>query len=423
MKQMTPKATFLCLFLSAAALAGNAQQKRLTLSEALFSAEKNYPSLKQKALLEEEGRENQKLLDASLYPQVNATGQATYQSEVTSLDMPGLPKGLGQKPDNYNIGLEMRLPLTQFGTVRTRKQLEQAQTAAGVSQVDVDLQRVRERVTNLMGNALLQSENLGILNLRLLDLDSQRKKVAVGVANGAVLKSNQLVLESEILGTQQRIDDINATVKGLTGELAILTGLPISVTTRMQLSEGATAGPAINRPELKAFEAQRNVLEIRSELLKKESHPDLYVFGQGFYGRPGYNFLNTNLRTYAIGGLGLSWNLNNLFTQSKQQKLLDLKREIVNSQQETFNQNLQASLTEKTAEIEKYQSIISKDAQILRNRKEIIRAAASQLANGVITSTEYLQELNAQNAAQLNLTLHQVQRAIAKAQYNTLLGY
>jgi uncharacterized protein (DUF3084 family) len=96
---------------------------------------------------------------------------------------------------------------------------------------------------------------------------------------------------------------------------------------------------------------------------------------------------------------------------------------MVNNQEANFSQNLQAALSEKTAEIEKYAGIISKDAQILANRKEILRAAASQLSNGIITSTEYLQELNAQNVAQLNLTLHQVQLALAEAQYSSLLGY
>lgn len=415
--------TMLSLSLLVIGLAGVAQQRVLTLDDALRNAENNYPSLKQKQLLKEIGEQNQQLLDASLFPQVSVTGQAAYQSEVTSFALPGSTEKLGQKADNYNVGLEMRFPLTQFGTVRTRKQLEEAQTALGITQVDVDLQRVRERVTNLVGNALLQNENLGILRLRLNDLDSQRRKIAVGVANGAVLKSNQLVLESEILSTQQRIDDVKATVKGLTGELAILTGLPLDSTTQFQLADVAVAAQTASRPESKTFQAQRNILDVRSSLVRKESRPNLYVFGQGYYGRPGYNFLNTNLRTYGIAGIGFSWNLNNLLTQSKQQKTLELNREIVAGREATFNQNLQATLTEKSAEIEKYRSIISKDAQIVSNRQQILRAAASQLANGVITSTEYLQELNAQNTAQLNLTLHQVQLALAKAQYNTLLGY
>ena len=413
--------TFLAVILLSSTAFG--QQRVLTLEQALHQAELNYPLVKQKQLLEESGRESRKLLDASLYPQFNVTGAATYQSEVTELEVPGFPSGFGQKPSNYDVGLEMRLPLTSFGRVQTKKELEEAQTRINVAQVDVEMQKVREKITSLFGNLLLQKENENILRIRINDLDSQARKVAVGVSSGAVLKSNQLVLESEVLSTQQRIDDIKATEKSLARQLSLLTGIEIDSATHFALSDTTVSAPNINRPELKAFAGQQQMLQLQKDLIKKEARPDLYAFGQGYFGRPGYNFLNTDPRLYGIAGVGLSWNLNSLFNQAKEQKLVDIKKTILTRQEETFNLNLQAALADKEAEIEKYGAIISKDDQIVKNRQEIIRAAASQLENGVITSTEYLTELNAQNTAQLNLTLHRVQLSMARSQYNILLGY
>jgi outer membrane protein TolC len=399
-----------------------AQEKLITLDQALKSAEKNYPLVKQKQLIQESGKTKEKLWNASLYPQVNVAGQAVYQSEVTKLSGPDFPTGIGQKPDNYNIGLEMRLPLTEFGTVQTRKQLEQAQTSVGLNQVDQEFQKVRERVVGLVGNLMLQKENEIILKLRMQELDSQVRKVSVTVANGAVLKTNQLVLESESLSTSQRIDDIKGVLNGLTKELSILTGLKIDSNTKFQIEPADTNSQTVNRPELKVFEAQKNALDLQSELVKKESRPNLFLFGQGYNGRPGYNFLNTNMRFYGIAGVGLTWNLNSLLTRSKQEKVLDLNKGIIEKQAETFNVNLDAVLAEKTAEIEKYKNFISKDVQIVKLRQEVSRAASSQLANGVITSTEYLAELNGQTTAELNRSMHQVQLDVALAQYNILLG-
>jgi outer membrane protein TolC len=398
------------------------QSKPLTLEEVIKSAESHYPAAKQKQLIEAAGHENQKLLDASLYPQVSATGQAAYQSEVTSFEMPGLAKEIGQKPDNYSIGLEMRFPLTSFSAVHTRKELEQAQTEVSLAQVDAEMHKLRERVTSLFGNALLQKENQRILLIRVQELEQQRKKIAAGVANGAILKSNQLVFDSEILSTNQRIDDTRSTLQGLINQLSLLTGLALDTSVQLKLP-AVELNKQIDRPELKALQAQKTVLDLQSDLVRKENRPNVYLFGQGYYGRPGYNFLNTELRPYGIGGIGLSWNLNNLFNQSRQQKLLHINKDIVSQQEETFRLNLQTSLAQQQAEIDKYENIISKDAQIVQARQEIIRAAASQLENGVITSTEYLTELNAQNTAQLNLVLHQVQQSMAKAQYNILSGY
>jgi outer membrane protein TolC len=413
----------LSLLIIAGGLAGRAQTKVVTLQQIISNTEKNYPIVKQKELQKEAGRQNQQVLDASLYPQVNLVGKATYQSEVTSFDIPGFPKGIGQKADNYDVGLEMRFPFTQFGVVKTQKQMQAAQTQLSFAQVDVNLQQLHERATNLVGNLLLQKGNLEILQLRITDLDSQVRKVAVGVRNGAILKMNQLELESEILSTRQNVDNTRGTLNGMVRQLAILTGMTLNIETQFVINNLPTASEKMARPELKTFEAQQSILELRSSVLKKDSRPSIYAFGQGYYGRPGYNFLNPNARLYGTAGIGLTLSLNNLLTLSKQQKLLDIDKGIIKSEEAAFLQNLQVALADKAAEIEKYEDMITKDNQIAQNRKEILRVSASQLANGVITSTDYLQHLNAANTGQLNLTLHAVQLAIAKAQYNILLGY
>jgi outer membrane protein TolC len=404
-----------CIFITSRA------QQIITLEELIQKAEQNYPATKQKDYVKDLGKENDKILDIGLYPQVNVAGQATYQSEVTKFEIPGsafptIPK------DNYNMGVDLRFPLTEFGIVKTKKQIEQARTNLNVSQLDVELQRIRERVTNTFGNILLQQENRKILLIRIADLEAQQKKVAVGVANGAVLKSNQLVFESEILTAEQKISDIDALVQSLTQELSILTASAINSDFIFQLPVTDTLQRAINRPELQVFKSQEDVLNLQKDVLNKENKPKLFLFGQGLYGRPGYNFLNTDLRFYGLAGAGISWNFNNAIIQKNREKTIDINKQIVGKQQETFNLNLQIALVQKETEIKKYQTIISKDNEIVIKRKEIMKSVSSQLENGTITSTEYLTELNAENSAQLNLSLHKVQQAIAKAQFNILTG-
>lgn len=412
---------FLLIFATVSCFITIHAQQAITLKDLIQKAEQNYPATIQKEYVKALGNQNEKILDVSLYPQLNLTGQATYQSEVSKFDIPGssfpvLPK------DNYNIGIDLRFPLTEFGVVKTKKQLEQARTNLGINQLDVDLQRIRERVTNVFGNILLQQENKRILLIRIADLEAQRKKVAVGVANGAVLKSNELVFESEILTAEQRISDIDAAVLSLTQELSIMAGSALKPDAIFQLPETDTLHKTINRPELLAFQSQKDIFSLQKEVLKKENKPKFFVLSQGFYGRPGYNFLNTDLRFYGLGGVGISWNINNNVIQKNREKTFEINKQIVDKQKETFDLNLQTALTQKETEINKYETILSKDQEIVNKRKEIMKSVSSQLENGAITSTEYLTELNAQNAAELNLVLHKVQQSIAKAQYNVLTG-
>ncbi len=400
-------------------LKGEAQQS-WTMEQLIEKAVVNYPATKQKDYVRSLGKVNEKSIQQNEYPQVSITGQATYQSEVTKFDFPGIE---GPKPDNYNIGLDLRYPLTEFDILKSKKELEQQKTELNIHQIDADLQRVREQVTTIYGNILLQKENRRILLVRISDLQSQKKKIESAVANGALLKTNQLVLESEILSTEQKIADIDGTIEGLVQQLSLLTGLTIASDSEFVLPAAEIVLSKTVRPELQVFQSQLTLLTMQDKLLKKENRAKLYVFGQGFYGRPGYNFLNNNFRVYGTAGIGINWNINNMATQKTKQKAIEINKQIVQQQQSAFELNLQSALVQKQTEITKYQTIISKDNEIVNKRKEILKVASSQLQNGAITSTEYITELNAENAAELNLLLHQVQRALAKVQYNTLAGY
>jgi outer membrane protein TolC len=406
-----------------AMLAGFGQaQQTVSLQQLIEKAAQYYPANKQKEMAIQLGKENERILEAGLYPQVNLTGQATYQSEVTSFSVPGFSGIPTQNKDNYNMGVDLRFPLTEFGIVKSKKELEQSKTSLSVSQVNTEFQRVRERLTNVFGNILLQQENRKILAIRKVELEAQQKKIAIGVANGAVLKSNQLVFESEILTTEQKITDIDATILGLTQELSLLTGVEIGSGDRFELPLENSLQKAVKRPELDVYKSQLNMLGLQQELLNKENKPKVFLFGQGYYGRPGYNFLNVDFRAYGIAGAGISWNINNAVLQKNKEKAIELNQQMVKTQEATFQLNLQTALTQKETEIQKYPGVIGRDQEIVQKRKEILKAAASQLENGVITSTEYLTELNATNAAELNMILHKVQLAISMAQYNIMTG-
>ncbi len=397
-------------------------QQRVTLQELIQGAERHYPLIRQKEALLESGRTTDKLLDASLIPTVSLVGQGTYQSEVTAFSIPGFSGIPSPKKDNYNIGFDLHFPLTEFGVVRSKKEVEEARTDVGLKQLDVELQRLRERVTNIAGNILMQQENEKILVIRQTELANQKKKIAVAVSNGAMLKSNQLVFESEILNTEEKIIDVEATIQGLTQELTLLTGQEIGPKVEILLQPEPVLQNGINRPELKLFNAQIKVLEYQKISFRKENLPKLAIFGQGNYGRPGYNFLNNDFRLYGIAGLSLNWNINNFIIQKGRIQLYDINQKMIEAQKETFDMNLQVTLTQKETEIKKYDSFLSKDEEIVNKRKEILSAFASQLENGVITSTEYLTELNSTNAAELGQALHKIQKTIAQTQYNLLAG-
>ena len=192
----------------------HAQQKEeLTLEQLQALAKDNYPLLKQKQMYTDICSNKVKQLSANFLPQINIAGQATYQSEVTEFSFPGAGSaGFKQKPDQYSLGLELKENIFDYGAVKTQRQIERESSEIQSQQVDVEYLKLKDRINQLYGNVCLQQENKKIMLLRMNELDAKRKKIQSAFDNGAALQSSFLVLESEYLTTQQKMEEINSNL-------------------------------------------------------------------------------------------------------------------------------------------------------------------------------------------------------------------
>ena len=68
------------------------------------------------------------------------------------------------------------------------------------------------------------------------------------------------------------------------------------------------------------------------------------------------------------------------------------------------------------------EDIIKTDLQIIQLREKIIQSFESQLRNGVITSSDYIAELNQLFEAKTNQKIHETQLELAKINYQTSKG-
>jgi hypothetical protein len=73
-------------------------------------------------------------------------------------------------------------------------------------------------------------------------------------------------------------------------------------------------------------------------------------------------------------------------------------------------------------EIKKSEEIIATDAEIINLREYVVQSANSQLKNGVITASEYLVEFTNLYEAKTNQKIHEIQLALAKANYQVSKG-
>jgi len=400
--------------------------KAITLPELQAKAKDYYPLLKQKDLHQQIGETRAHESGAHLKPQIMVTGQGTYQSEVTKFDFPagGEFRTPIIKPDQYRLGLQVEQNIFDYGVAKTEKEIAISNSAVQSQRTEVDYVQVKERINMLFGMTAMQQENRKIMELRLSEIAAQRKKMQSAYDNGAALKSNYLVLESEYLQTEQRIVEIKANQQSNYNTLNTLTGLSLDSTYTFVLPDNNPLQNLDNiRPEYEMFRLQDYSLTTQSDLVHKENLPKLYAFGEGYMGRPGYNFLNNDVRAYGMLGLSLKWNLSSYYTDDDQRTDLSLQQMVVNNQKEVFDINLKATLDEELDDISKLEKLIVLDEKIVDVKTAIRVSSSSQLDNGTITSSDYIIDLNGETQAQFSLHLHQIQLVMAKENYKTTLGY
>lgn len=396
----------------------------LNLDTCFQLAKQNYPLVKQYRLLEQNQQLSLQNTQRAYWPQVQVAGQATYQSEVTELPIT-LPAGItvpSLNKDQYRVYAEVNQSLTDFYQIKQQQQLIAAQTDLEAQKIDVELYKLRDRVTQLFFGILLIDAQLQQSNLLEQDIKTGLQKANVAINNGVALKSSAYILEAELIKLSQRQSELKANRKGLSDMLALFTGLSIDENTSFEQPLNETVSTSIKRPELKVFDYQQNTFSIQQKLVDARKIPRVGVFLQGGLGRPGLNMLNNEFSPYYIGGLRFSWNVSSFYTAKNDKAMLDLNSQSVGIQREAFLFNIAVQQSQQNAEVAKYQTLMQQDAELIELRQRIKDISKTQLENGVINANDYLIQVNAEDQARQNLALHRIQWYLANYYTRVITG-
>jgi outer membrane protein TolC len=254
------------------------------------------------------------------------------------------------------------------------------------------------------------------------DLGATVKKAEAAYANGVTLKSNLELLKAELLKTGQRRIELASAISAYKEMLGYFIGIPLNEDTRLITPQPLQTSNQVNRPELLLFDYQGRNADIQNTLLSARNRPRLGLFVQGGYGRPALNFLSNSFEPYYIGGVRLSWNLSGFYSLSNERSLIDISRRNIDIQRNTFLFNTEFLLKQQQAEIKKLNELLATDDEIIALRSSIKRSSAAQLENGVINSSDYLKEVNAEDLAVQNKITHQVQLLLSQYTQQTTTG-
>ena len=413
--------TFLILFLATLPLLG---QQILTLEQCYELAIQNYPLTQQTKLLEEKSKIEVQAMEKEKLPQIHFNAQATYQSDVISLPLE-LPNANLEPPnkDQYRATLDVNQLIYDGGRIGAETNLKKAELQTQKQQVAVTLYTLKMRVNQNYFNVLLHQEQIRLLQSKREQLQARLKEIDVGVKQGAVLLSASQLLQAEILKLDQQLAEADYNRKKALGNLELLLSQKLENNTMLTQPEILVMEDfTSHRPELELFDLQQNQLETSKELLSKANYPRLSGFAQAGYGNPGLNMLDNSFQDFYMIGLKLSWNLFDWNKMKDRIQVVDISKEMIAAEKETFVLNNQMQLKEAQTEIDKYDEILQKDKEIIRLREEVMKSVTSQFKYGTITPAQYLVELNNMYDAKIMQELHRTQLVLAKANFKVIKG-
>jgi outer membrane protein TolC len=398
-------------------------QDSLTLDQALEYAKQHYPLARQQGLIQSTKELSLASLNRGYLPQVSINGQASTQSEVTRLPFSSPLPAFQMEPldrDQYRITADLQQVVYDGGAIERQKKIQELQAGTEQEKLNVELQKVRERVRILFLGLLLIDEQEEQARLTRSDVEAGIKKQEAAVKFGTALRSQLAVLQAERLRVEQRITELKASRKTLLETLSLFTGTDYAENIRLvrpSATVSITNDNRIRRPELRLLEVQDSLTQTQRRLLSSRSLPRLSLFAQGGYGRPGLNMLLNEFDWFYLAGARFQWNLGGLYSLRKERKINSLQQSTIQLQKESYLLQANATVTQCRNEMEKYYSLIRGDDEIIALREEVKRASKAQLDNGVITSSDYLREVNAAEQARLSATLHRLQLLQTQLEY------
>jgi hypothetical protein len=159
------------------------------------------------------------------------------------------------------------------------------------------------------------------------------------------------------------------------------------------------------RPELELYSAQDRLLNVRKESVNAQIRPKLSAFGLGMY----HSQVSSLMKNYIFAaGITLSWNLSALYTHKNDLRNIEIQRQEIANNRETFlfDTNLQSQNV--NGKIKDMQQQIEQDKQIITLREEIYSKSIKKVENGTETTNEMVRDINAVNQARQQKAVHEI---------------
>jgi outer membrane protein TolC len=422
------KSYFTILFSLFLTITLTGQEKQiLSLDEAYSRLESRYPSLKNAGLLNAIYQKEQDLIDSRRLPRLLVKAEARLMSESVGPtgDTGAIPFPIDLPLYSAKSYVEGQYTVLDGGFDNAQKQWKEAILKADQQQIESNKYGLKERINRLCTTLQLLRAQEQLIETSKNNVKARKESVSAAVEYGVSLESELTKLDVKELELEAARANLEYGQRAVIEILEELTGLDISEEVEIVFPtlDPTTNIPSLKRPELEQFSLQKEAILAKSVLIDAQNKPLLSVYAQAGIGVPNQlNLFDNDLSPFAILGAQFSWKITDWKRNKIEKERLSLEATKVQYARESFEFEMQNQVPEYLVEVDRIKQQINYDKKIISLQSKILEASAAQLDEGVITTTEFIIQLNEELKSRQNLAVHEVELLKTKLDFYNLRG-
>ena len=129
------------------------------------------------------------------------------------------------------------------------------------------------------------------------------------------------------------------------------------------------------------------------------------------------NILDNQLAPFGIIGVQFQWQITDWKKVKLEKELLSLQSQQLSHAEATLDFNLKSQEAAYRTTVRRLQKQLANDETIAALQTTILQQLAAQLDEGVITASEYLNQVNVELAARQRISIHQTELLKAQIEF------
>lgn len=354
-------------------------------------------------------------------PTLKLEAQATYQSQVLEIKSPFPQFEFPQMPyAQYKTYAEINQLLYDGGYINTNIKILETSKESNELKSQIDQKEIVFNVGKLFFYILSLQNQKDIFFEQQKTLQKNLQTIESAISNNANTPVNRDILKIEIIKVQQKIDEINILTEQIIKKLSVFSNQNYENTTKFCI--GVLDTIQNTPPNLKAELIDKTIEanDLKNKLIRTSVLPQVYAFGQFGYGRPGFNMLNKDFSPFAFVGVKFTWKLWDWRTSHRNILINNINNENLNIDKNNSIIVYNSKLVEYNKQIELLEKNMFYDLQMIDIQQKIVETFKSQLENGLITSNQYIEQLNKLSSMQITFQLHNLQLIQCKFELSNL---